>query len=149
MQESEFYDEEEQAADSEDSGPDEASGLASNLQAFLKSAGVKNIDSVRLAVAGTGVSALIAIWMITQHRSGVPMEKLEQALGQWRWREGEKAPETLPESENKPPKTLPEKSSKKPPEKLPEETSETGDLLRIPPIMWTHQKNAPLVERKE
>jgi len=122
--ESEASDEEEQAVDTSSSGSDEVSGLVSNLEGFLRSAGVKKIDLVRLAVAGTGVSALIVIWMITQHRSGVPMEKLEQALGKWRWREGEKAPKTLPESENEPPKTLPEKSAEKPPEKLPEEASD-------------------------
>jgi len=101
--------EEEPVNDASSSGSDQVSGLVSNLQLFLQSAGVKNISPARLAVAGTGVSILIAVWMITQHRSGVRMEKLEQALG--RWREGEKAPKTLPESEKEPPKTLPEESS--------------------------------------
>jgi nitrogen regulatory protein PII len=98
----------------------ETSSLISSLEAFLKSAGVGKIDPARLAVAGTGVSALIAIWMIIQHRSGVPMEKLEQALGKWRWREGAEAPQPSPEGDQKPPEKLPETLPKKTPATLPE-----------------------------
>ena len=90
----------------------EVSNLLSSLESFLKAAGLSNIDPVRLAVAGTGVSALIAIWMIVNHRAGIPIEKLEQAVGQWRWKEGGELPETSPEVEKKTPQ--------KPPEKLPE-----------------------------
>ena len=106
----------------------EVSTLVTSLESFLRSAGLSNIDPARLAAAGTGVSALIAIWMIVQHRSGIPMEKLEQAIGQWRWREGGELPETRPEVEttpDKPPDKLPEtekgKKESKPPSSLPEQ----------------------------
>jgi len=102
--------------------------LVTSLESFLRSAGLSHIDPARLAAAGTGVSALIAIWMIVQHRSGIPMEKLEQAIGQWRWREGGELPETRPEVEttpDKPPDKLPEtekgKKESKPPSSLPEQ----------------------------
>jgi hypothetical protein len=89
----------------------EVPSLISSLDSFLKSAGFSTVDPARLAVAGTGVSALIAIWMIVNHRAGVPLEKLEQAVGQWRWREGGELPETQSEVET---------TTDKPPEKLPE-----------------------------
>ncbi len=89
----------------------EVSTLVTSLESFLRSAGLSSIDPARLAVAGVGTSALIAIWMIVNHRAGVPMEKLEQAIGQWRWREGGELPETQPERETTP---------DKPPDKLPE-----------------------------
>jgi len=90
----------------------EVTTLVTSLESFLRSAGLSNIDPARLAAAGTGVSALIAIWMIVNHRAGVPMEKLEQAVGRWRWREGGELPESQSEVEKKTPD--------KPPEKLPE-----------------------------
>jgi hypothetical protein len=106
----------------------EVSTLVTSLESFLRSAGLSHIDPARLAAAGTGVSALIAIWMIVQHRSGIPMEKLEQAIGQWRWREGGELPETRPEVEttpDTPPDKLPEtekgKKESKPPSSLPEQ----------------------------
>jgi len=109
----------------------EVSNLGSSLESFLKAAGLSNIDPARLAVAGTGVSALIAIWMIVNHRAGVPMEKLEQTVGQWRWKEGGELPETSPEVEKKPPG--------KPPEKLPE--AEKAKKESKPPSSLPEQKD--------
>ena len=109
----------------------EVSNLLSSLESFLKAAGLSNIDPVRLAAAGTGVSALIAIWMIVNHRAGVPMEKLEQTVGQWRWKEGGELPETSPEVEKKP--------SVKPPEKLPE--AEKAKKESKPPSSLPEQKD--------
>jgi len=103
--------EEENGAGDTSEAESEISTLVTSLESFLRSAGLSSIDPARLAAAGTGVSALIAIWMIVQHRSGIPMEKLEQAIGQWRWREGGELPETDPE---------PDKTPDKPPDKLPE-----------------------------
>jgi hypothetical protein len=112
--------EEESTDDSASQEIQDDSSLLSSLEAFLRAAGVSNIKPALLVVAGTGVTALIAIWMIIQNRSGVPMEKLEGALGRWRWREGEKVPESLPEEGKKPPDKLPEEPETKPPDKLQE-----------------------------
>jgi membrane protease subunit (stomatin/prohibitin family) len=109
--EGEASEEEEASEESAISESPDDSNLISSLESFLKAAGVKKVSPAQLAVAGTGVTALIAIWMIIQHRSGVPMEKLERAVGRWRWREGEKVPESLPEGDKKSPEKLPEEAS--------------------------------------
>ncbi|MGB2964412.1 MAG: hypothetical protein WBB69_10555 [Anaerolineales bacterium] len=134
--ESETSDEEEGVEESTSTDSSDTSSLISSLESFLKSAGVKNISPARLAVAGTGVSALIAIWMIINHRAGVPMEKLEQAVGRWRWREGEKLPETPSEVKKK----SPEKTPQKPPEDLPEAVK--SDKGANPPVTLPEQKGA-------
>jgi len=155
---SESSGEEEETEDSISSGTSEVSNLVSSLESFLKSAGLSDISPARLAVAGTGVSALIAIWMITQHRSGIPMEKLEQALGKWRWREGQKVPKPQSEVEKKapeePPKRLPEAEKidkgAKPPSSLPEEkgvdkgaqASASAQLDPIPDTAAAHPSTA-------
>ena len=134
--ESETSEEEETTEESVSSDAPDDSNLVSSLESFLKSAGVKNISPARLAVAGTGVSALIAIWMIINHRAGVPMEKLEQVVGQWRWKEGEKPPSSLPEGEKKPP----EKTPGKPPEKIPGALK--SDKGANPPVTLPEEKRA-------
>ncbi len=127
--ESETSEEEEKTEESASSEVSSVSALTSSLESFLNSAGLSNIDPARLAVAGTGVSALIAIWMIVNYRSGVPKEKLEQALDQWRWPKGRQLPPSSPEVEKKTPedspKRLPEAEkidkAANPPSSLPEE----------------------------
>jgi hypothetical protein len=112
----------------------EVTELRDSLDSFLRTAGLNSIDPARLGAAGAGVATLITIWMIIQHRSGVPMEKLEQAIGQWRWRKGAELPKALPESEQKPGG----KSPDKPPDKLPE--AEKQVQASEPPTKLPEQK---------
>ncbi len=130
---------EEQSPEVDTSGED-VDELRNNLDSFLRAAGLRNIDPARLGGAGAGVATLLTIWMIIQHRSGVPMEKLEQTLGQWRWRKGAKLPEALPVSDHNltekttgmPPDQLPEevkiKQPKEPPNRLPEQKEDDGKV---------------------
>ena len=138
--ESDSTSEEEKTEDSISSGTSDASGLVSSLESFLKAAGVKNINPAKLAVAGTGISALIAIWMITQNRSGVPMEKLEKALGQWRWKEGQKVPKPASEGKKKRPEKLPEKPPEKAPQDLPEGLK--SDIAQTPQVTLPEEVEA-------
>ena len=122
--------------ESGDPSRSDVASLRANLESFLKTAGLSKIHPARLAAAGGGAAALIAIWMIIQHRAGIPMEKLEQAIGQWRWREGEKIPESPTEAEKKAPVKKPDqlpetkKEKKAPPKTLPEEKKE-ADKARV------------------
>jgi hypothetical protein len=67
----------------------DAPSLVRSLEAFLGAAGLSGVDPARVAAAGGSAAVLITAWVIINHRAGVSMEKLEQALGQWRWRLGE------------------------------------------------------------
>lgn len=139
-------DEESTSEESASTGTNDVSSLVSDLESFLKAAGVKNINPAKLAVAGTGVSALIAIWMITQNRSGVPMEKLEKALGQWRWREGQKVPKPDSEGKKKQPGKRPEKLPEKPSEKAPQTLPEGLKSEKPPTAQVTIPEEKPADE---
>ncbi len=98
--------------------------LVRSLEAFLGAAGLSGLDPARVAAAGGAAAVLITAWVIINHRAGVPMGKLEQALGQWRWRVGQdpgpvkaetpkEVPEQIPEAEKigagvKKPTSIPE-----------------------------------------
>ena len=143
---SEASGEEETSDESTSSESPEVSTLASSLEAFLKSAGVSKVNPARLAVAGTGISALIAIWIIVNHRAGVPMEKLEQAVGKWRWQEGQKVPKPLSGVEKKAPEKLPEKPPGKAPEKPPADLPEAlkSDKAASPQLIIPEEEKADL-----
>jgi hypothetical protein len=135
-----------QEESSEEGTPDsestEISELTGSLEAFLEAAGVSHISPSQLVVAGGGIVTLIAIWMIVNRRAGVPMEKLEGAVRQWRGKDGPKPPLAPPETkakplkqaEDKPFQSLPEvkepTEGEKPPASVPEEK---GGELRDKP----------------
>jgi hypothetical protein len=119
--------------DKDDASGSDVDSLRTSLESFLKTAGLSKIHPARLAAAGGGAATLIAIWMIIQHRAGVPMEKLEQAVGQWRWREGVKVPESPPEAD--------EKAPTKKPDQLPE-TKKTDPVKKEPPKTLPEEEKA-------
>jgi hypothetical protein len=100
--------------------------LVQNLKDWLTAGGIKETDPAKVAAGGGAAAVLLATWMIINNRAGVPMEKLEMALGRWRWSQrggpavgGDQPPSDLPEGgkippQGKKPDSLPEDDKIKP-----------------------------------
>jgi hypothetical protein len=118
----------EKPAESDTSGDDESSvdDLVKNLKDWLTAGGIKETDPAKVAAGGGAAAVLLATWFIINNRAGVPMEKLEMALGRWRWAQrgspavgGGEPPSDVPEggkipAKSKKPGSLPEDDKIKP-----------------------------------
>ncbi len=98
-------------SDTEAEAESSVDDLVKNLTVWLTAGGIKEADPAKVVAGGGAAAVLIATWLIINNRSGVPMDKLEMALGRWRWEQrggpavaGGEPPSDLPEGGKIPPK---------------------------------------------